>query len=255
MKTRLAVFIVLALIASLFAVEVRASQDVRNTLSAWCVNQMAAWSPPGSFAVPDAKELPEESLVRYDEIAKDAIDTVYDSKESPIFKGKHARAQTLGVLLSTLHSESTFRKDVDFGIGDKARGDGGRSWCLAQIRLSIPKKDGKTKIRILIDSPFYGYNTDGSAGLGGEDLVRDRKACLRVALHMIRGSFYACSRYPVEARLSSYVRRDCIRGQEISRSRMKRVSKWFKHNPPPFEDLEVLGAMEPTSPDTLALAN
>lgn len=254
MKALSVVFLVLLLLASVFVVDVRASEDIRNTLTAWCTTKMASWSPPGSSAVPGAAESPEEAFVRYNEIARNAIDTVYDPKETPIFKGKLARAKTLGVLLSTLQSESSFRKDVDFGVGDKARGDGGRSWCLAQIRLSTPQKNGRTKVRIFLDSsPLYGYVMDGSTGLGGEDLVRDRKSCLRVALHMIRGSFLACARYPTEHRLSSYVRRDCIRGQEISRSRMERVSKWFKSSPPPFNDTEVLESMEPTFPDAFAL--
>jgi len=221
--------------------------DKAETIYDWGLRMISHWVPPQS--VVSARHIDEsvdEAINRYNSLISDAISVVYDENEEPLFRGDKARAKTLAVLLSTMRSESSFRRDVDFGEPPLGMGDGGRSWCLMQVRLSQADKEGNTRVKIHLTDDYYGYTFKGQSGFnkmgfGGQDLVSDRKICIRVGLHMLRESVRVCSRLPVEDRLSLYSMGTCYDplGWEKSKNRMKRAMSWFKRNTPPL-DSEVL---------------
>jgi hypothetical protein len=234
-----------SLLATVAALWAHASYATAPTsLETWVVTRMSTWSPPGRTTYKDALETEDEGKARYAQIAQDAISVVYDPAEPPIFSGDYARAKTLATLLSVALAESGFRKDVDLGIGAYAKGDGGRSWCLMQIQLG-KAVNGKTPKNIALKGDGIEYVHDKSYGYGGEDLVADRKACLRVGLHVIRTSFSACSGLPFEERLSTYTSGNCEDGRGASRIRMAKATGWLSESAPPMKDVDVLAQMSP----------
>jgi hypothetical protein len=232
-----------------FSIDVRAdaTSDTVDSLVSWCVKRMSLWAPPGRSFYENAKETPEDAIVRYGEVAKDAIAVVYDPAEVPLFTGRIGRARTLAVILAVSDSESGgYRKDVDFGIGSYSKGDGGKSWCLGQINLGLAGPDGKTSLRVELTPKYWEYAKTKDSGLGGEDLVQDRKACFRVQLHMIRQSFATCSSLPVLERLGIYASgKSCEAGKTASQSRIGKAVGWLANSAPPVSDRLVVDSLYP----------
>lgn len=242
MLNRLIMFLT-ALVISLCAMPGTARSDTESssTVHEWAFERVSMWSPPGKSVYPGAEESEEDAVDRYRSIVDDAMAVAYDPSEPPLFANDvYGRAKTLAVMLSIADSESGFRKDVDTGVGPLSRGDGGRSWCLMQILLSKPKQDGRTQSRVSLKGDVYDRHFDGKTGLGGEDLVTDRKACFRVALHMARESFRACRSLPVDERLSVYAGGDCKVGRGASRVRVGKAIRWLAKKAPPRTDAQVL---------------
>jgi hypothetical protein len=222
----------------------------------WAFTQMTQWSPPGHSFYPDARESEEDAKARYRSIVRDAMAVAYDPSEPPLFANRKfvggkwevsddpiGRAKTLAVLLAVADSESGgYRRDVDFNIGKLARGDGGKSWCVMQILLSRPNADGKTDQRIALKGDTYEFVRAKDKGYGGEDLIANRRACFRVALHMARESFRACGHLPVEERLSVYAGGDCTVGRAASRVRVGKAIRWLAAKAPPHVDADLAGA-------------
>lgn len=222
----------------------------------WAFSQMTAWSPPGHSFYPDAKESEDDARTRYHSIVRDAMAVAYDPSEAPLFSNKKfvngkwetfddpiGRAKTLAVMLAVADSESGgYRKDVDLNVGKLARGDGGRSWCIMQILLSKPNADGRTDQRIALKGDTYEFVRAKDKGYGGEDLIANRRACFRVALHMARESFRACASLPVEERLSVYAGGDCTVGRAASRVRVGKAVRWLAQKAPPHVDADLAGA-------------
>ncbi len=222
-----------------------------TSLHQWVVERMEMWSPPGITYVKDAKETPEEGKARYERIANDAISVAYDPSEKPVFQGKYGRAMTLALLTSIAFEESAFRKDVDAGVGPLSKGDSGRSWCLAQVMMGKAEPDGKTRTRVIVgENGGLKFVNDPSkeSGWGGEDLVQDRSKCFRVALRLARMSFAACSKLPVQDRLSMYASGSCDAGSQASRRRVGQAQRWLWKSAPPLEDSEVLDLLHTSPP-------
>ncbi len=254
-------------LALFFATSARADSELKpvDEIASWAFDQMVLWAPPTRFTnaaygavYPDAAEEEDDARDRYREIARDAIAVAYDPAEPPLFSARKlvdgklvvtedpiGRAKTLAVMLAIADSESGgFRRDVDKNIGAKARGDGGKSWCMMQIQLSKPDADGKTQTRIALKGDQYSYSYSKDKDFGGEDLIADRKNCFRVALHMARESFRACAALPVEERLSVYAGGNCEEGRAPSRVRVSKAIRWLAKVAPPRTDAEVLGQSE-----------
>jgi hypothetical protein len=174
----------------------------------WAVAFMLAVAPPG----PWRGEPREETVARYQAIAVDAVAVAYDPDTPPLFTGPGGRARTVALLLSVAFHESSFRKDVDLGVGPHARGDSGLSWCLMQIQVA----DGRT-----------------IEGFAGPDLVRDRKLCFTTGLAALRRSLLACRANPMAERLSAYTSGSCSRGAEQSRRRIESAMTWLSRHPAP----------------------
>jgi hypothetical protein len=211
--------------------------NAEEALINWGVMKLSSWAPPGVNYIKDAKESEEEATTRYNNIVRDAVSVVFDPEEAPLFSGPFGRIRTLALLLSTARSESSFRKDVDFGVGPLSRGDGGQSWCLMQVRLGNAPS-GKTRLRISLTKDSITF-TNNMSDIGGEDLVRDRKTCFRVGLHIMRTSFNTCGKLPVEERLSAYTAGNCKYGRASSRRRVGVAMKWLNASPAPFNDEDV----------------
>ncbi len=176
-----------------------------DSLITYLIAAMTAWVP--IRAQPESQE---ETMARYESIARDVAAVAFDEAEEPLFPGPDGRTHTALFMLSIASYESSYRKKVDQGIG---RGDNGHSYCLMQIRVG----DGTTR-----------------EGWTGRQLVTDRKMCFRSALHILHGSFNVCRRLPIEDRMSAYATGHCFENAEISRSRVGRARYWWTtHAPPP----------------------
>jgi hypothetical protein len=177
----------------------------------WALAFMMAIAPPG----PWRGESRDETVAHYRQIAADAVAVAYDAETSPLFPGKDGRARTALLLLSVAFHESSFRRDVDLGIGPHARGDSGQSWCLMQMQVG----DGRT-----------------IEGWTGPDLVRDRKLCFVAGLAAIKRSFFACRANPTTERLNAYTSGSCAGGAARSRDRVGAALSWIARRPAPSED-------------------
>lgn len=193
----------------------------------WIHTQIVRMAPPGRTYYLSAKETEEQALERYGSITSDLIRVVYDPNEKPLFSGPRGRAKTAALLLSIANSESGgFRRDVDYGIGENASGDSGESHCLMQVRLSkVLPEEGNSRRKIVLDTPFYSFST--TEGFGASDLVQNRQACFRSALHIIRHSLHSCSRRPLDERLGIYTSGHCDKGIRASKIRMGNALKIF----------------------------
>ncbi len=260
LKTRLVLILIALVTLALFAGPAMASGSAPESLPSfrvtsihqWIVDRMTTWSPPGITYVKDAKETPEEGKGRYEDIADSIIAVTYDRSESPIFQGARGRAMTAALLTSIAFHESAFRKDVDTGTGPLARGDSGRSWCMAQVQLGLPDpKSGNTRLRVVMGREglrFIMNSSDPDYGTawGGRDLVQDRMKCFRVALRLARMSFASCKSLPVQDRLSMYTSGSCGAGVEASRNRVGFAMRWLWKSAPPLVDSQVLDLLYST---------
>jgi hypothetical protein len=171
-----------------------------ESLVTYLVAAMVAWVP---LYVHPQTESSADVRARYESIARDLSSVVLDDSEPPLFDGPNAKARTALLMLSVASFESALRKTVDDGV---VRGDGGRSYCLMQIRVGT----GVTR-----------------EGWTGPQLIADRKRCFRAALHMLRSSFNMCHSYPVEDRVSVYATGHCMLDAPISRSRVVRARRYW----------------------------
>lgn len=189
----------------------------------------------------EATESIEEAAARYNSIAFDAMSVAYDPQEKPLFSGGRGRSRTVMVILAVSTFESSFRRDVDLGIGKLSKGDGGKSWCLNQIQLGKADANGNTPNRIVVTiGGGYRFTTKQDEGWSGTDLVEDRQKCFHAALAVIRSSFAATSGLPLEDRLKVYASGRLDRGEEASRRRMGLAMRWMSTKMPHFSDSEVL---------------
>lgn len=215
------------LFVTLFSSVLCADELGITKMNNWAYKQIVKWSPPGKSHY--TKETQSDAEKRYSEIASDAVAVVYDPNEPSLFKGENGRARTLALLLSVASSESDFRSDVDTGVGRHSKGDGGKSWCLMQVQLSKAGKDGKTSTRVLLDPDGgFRFSYDPKEGLGGEDLVKDRKMCFRVALRMMKRSFETCVNNPESEKLAAYTAGNCEKGKNSSRRKYNRAASIFE---------------------------
>ncbi len=235
----------LGFILFLFPRDSEANALTKDQVTTWVVDQISRWSPPGRTFFPDAKETKEEALKRYKEIANDLITVVFDPNEPSIFGGSIGRHRTLALMMGVLKAESSFRKDIDLGLGALGKGDGGQSWCLVQIKLG-KEVNGKTPSRINLDNKSFAI-TKNAKDYGGEDLVKDRKICLRAGLRMVRSAWNSCGKNKMEERLSVYVSGNCQGGKDSSRNRVRPAFQWISAYPPPGNDDEVKALWFPTA--------
>jgi hypothetical protein len=175
-----------------------------HALIAYLLSAMIAWSPPSDH---DYYAERQDTLERYESIARDIATVALDPDEPPLFGGPQARAQTALFVTSIAFYESGgFRGDVDAGIGKRSRGDGGRSWCLMQLNIG----EGLT-----------------AEQWSGRELVQDRRKCIHAGLTRIRESFALCHFLPLYDRLSGYTKGRCIADEDLAHRRLRRAMQWW----------------------------
>lgn len=247
-----------------------------SLITAWIFSFILAVATPGRPQhIPEAVESIDDGTLRLQSIADDIATVVWDENEKPIFKDSQGRARTAAVLLSIILYESTFRKDVDTGVGAHARGDGGKSWCLMQINIgkgktkpyntiehrfalpvckenqgpceSAPKTpiDGQRLVSVGQKACKVRYCDPANEvrdGYSGEELVTDRKLCISEGLHILQTSL--CTALPVSEWLRSYASGSCEKGSEASQIRMHTAINWFNRHRPQFTDEQVLKSLQ-----------
>lgn len=230
----------------------------RGLAKRWVITFMEKYAPPGRKTyIADAVETKEAAEERYDSIADDLLDVVYSPDTKPLFAGPAGRAQTASILLGIIFWETSFRKDVDFGLGKHSRGDHGESWCLMQVKVG-DKRTADWNVRFDRAAQPSDPPEEVRPGYTGEDLVHNRKLCLSEGLKIVRGSFGACRSLPLNERLSSYASGSCDKGREASKTRMNTGIQWFYNYPRLFKDADLLipqnylASADPPSPTILA---
>jgi hypothetical protein len=231
-----------------------------ETIINWLVSIMIAVAPLGAPSyIPEAKETAEERQARYESFARDLVEVAFDEDEQPLYGGKNARAFTALTQLAVATFESRLRRDVDFGKGKYAKGDGGKSWCPVQIQLGKARpSNGKTPLRIVLTSDGgFEFTNDPDKGFGGEDLVGEgnRKNCLRAGLHIMRRSFGACRSLPVQDRLRAYASGSCSKGSKESQARMNLAIRWMTQKAPPMADAEIIDLLRPKTDEDSPVAS
>lgn len=181
---------------------------------------------------PTTAETVEERDARYHGIA-DAIAEVVTSPDVVMpFKGKNGAVNSAGLLLAVTYKESGWRKDVDFGVGKRSRGEGVDS-CLAQIRVGVGKTD---------------------EGWSHEDLTGDRKKCFTAALRLMARSYASCRDLPPEEKLTAYTSGNCRsdRGKEKSRERVTLSRRLLAHETRPTPPVAVPSLSDGARPSLAA---
>ena len=218
-------------------------------LIAWILSFMVAAAAPGRATyITEATETKAEAQERYEAIAGDLAEVVWSPNEKPLFRGSDGRARTAAVLLSIMLHESAFRKDVDSGIGKHARGDSGRSWCMMQINIGTGKTLPWNKVKYRFAKPVCPEDKPATSqcdpkeeieeAMTGQDLVEDRRNCMRAGLHLIHG--VRCGGLPVREWLRAYASGSCENGSVESQARMDLAISWYGRHKPDFKDSDIL---------------
>lgn len=203
---------------------------MNTVVTAWILSLMTFLAPPEKLAAaPQLKgweETVEQKTERYESIAKDIFEVVYDPAAKLPYRGKRGRAYTSALLVAIAFMESGFAKDVDKGPCYRqgsfwTRCDGGLSAGLWQARIGA----GETLLSI-----------HGIDGLKQADLFADRKQQVRVALHMVVRSFKACRLLGPEAALNVFASGSCSRGQAPALARLKVAKRALANRPPTWTD-------------------
>lgn len=221
---------------------------VAEKVVAWILSFITTAAPVGRpQPVP---ETPEETKARYEAIAWDLADVVYDPMNPSLFEGEDGRSKTAAVLLSIMKHESDFRRDVDLNLGSVSRGDRGRSWCMMQINIG----KGQTKPWNYTKGRFaYPKEMDSDDviqdGWTGEELIQDRRKCILTGLRIAKTSMDACKSLPLEDQLRVYASGSCAKGGRASRARMKGGLSWYAKHTPTFKDADALIPLPPPQPD------
>ena len=184
-----------------------------ETTAAWLLSVMLTTLPPGKIVRPaDAVESPDAGRERYVAIARAIAEVVHDPDERPVYRGGLGRERSAALLLAVSYFESSWRRDVDLGIGKLAFGDTGRSCGLFQAHVGR----GSTP---------EGYSCS--------DLVADRKKAARSALAAMRRSANACRTLGPYDILRVYASGSCEKGGKESRVRVSKAMDWFSLRPVP----------------------
>jgi hypothetical protein len=192
-------------------------------VSAWILSLLLFLAPPERMAAqpafPGWEEDTATKRARYAQIAEDIAVVVTDSTEAPAVGGKNGRARTAALIVAIAWKESAFARDVDLGPacyrgrdGRSPRCDGGAAASIFQIRIGA----GTTV-----------------EGWKQADLFADRKKAVRAALHLVRRSVNACSKYGALAALRSYASGSCERGHAASAARVQLAQRLLATLPPP----------------------
>jgi hypothetical protein len=208
---------------------------------AWILSFIVAAAPPGRQTFyAEAQETKEAALIRYESIAQDVVEVVYDPNTKVLFGGPNGRARTVSVILSIMLYEGGFMSNVDFGVGKFARGDHGNSWCLMQLNVGA----GRTlKWNVKHDRSVRPNDRleDIVEGLTGPELVKDRKNCIREGLKALRLSFGACRGLPLNQSLRVYGSGSCTGAEKESALRMDTAIRWYSESKDKrtFEDKDI----------------
>lgn len=187
-----------------------------DALAAWMLAIMLTSVPPGKSRKPrEARETAEEGKARYGAIAHALAAVALDPDEAPLFTGDDGRLKTATLMLAMSRFESTWRRDVDLGIGPRARGGGGKYWCLMQI--GVPR--GKTP-----------------EGWTGRDLVESRDRCFRRALHILQRGKRVCRKHGGTSFVNHYASGYCDRAKRPVKKRVDLMKQWLRDNPFPKPD-------------------
>lgn len=202
-----------------------------ESVTAWILSLIMTSAPPGrKVYYPEGQETIEEATERYRTIAEDVISVVYDPEAKPLFQGPTGRARTVSVILSVILHESSFMRHVDYGLGKYARGDEGQSWCLMQLKVG----EGRTmRWDTVKNRPAAAsdHSENVFEGHTGEELVSNRKVCIREGLKVLAVSFGGTYGLPLEERLRIYASGSREKGGEASRNRMNLAIRWFYRYP------------------------
>jgi len=216
---------------------------------AWILAFMVSVAPPGRKTYyAEAQETKEVAMARYQSIAEDIVEVVYNPETKPLFRGKVGRARTVSVILAIMLYESGFMRNVDHGIGKYARGDQGKSWCLMQLNVG---KGRTIKWNTKHDRPAR-YNDkpeDIFEGYTGKEMVEDRRKCIQEGLKGLWMSFRSCRgmNLPLNQRLRVYGSGSCHGAQKGSALRMDTAIRWFRDSNEKrklFKDVEIVKLVE-----------
>jgi len=186
-----------------------------EALAGWLLSVMLSAVSPGKPRFPvEAIEAPTEGLQRYEGIAAAISRVSLDPRERPLYSGALGRARTAALLLTLSYHESSWRRDVDYGLGRHAHG-GGRYHCILQVAV-----DGTTQ-----------------EGWNAMDLESDRELCVRAALHILQRSRGGCRSAGPDAWLRLYASGHCTRGRKAIAKRLKTFRSWLADHP--FIGLEI----------------
>jgi hypothetical protein len=177
-----------------------------ETLAAWLLALMMTSVPPGRSTRPaEARESEEEGKARYAAIARALAEVSLDESEASLFEGEDGRKKTAALMLAISRFESTWRRDVDLGLGAQGK----RLYrCMMQIALPAGKKTPE--------------------GWTAADLVASRDKCFRRALHILQRGQRVCKTRGGTSFVNHYASGSCDRGQAAVQKRIDLWRSWLE---------------------------
>lgn len=200
-----------------------------KALTAWLVLAMASWIPLPEVPLHD--EPLADYAARRESIAKDILEVAQDPTEEPLFDGPTGREETALFMAAIASFESAYDLHVDLG---KRRGAAGEV-CIMQVA---------------VDAAITKRGMITAEGWTRDELVADRKKCIRAALHKLQVSKKICGdanhmlnqtkRAMKGADLYTlYTGGKCSEGSPYAAHRYDRARRWLGKNPVPKVETQV----------------
>ncbi len=230
------------------SLRVDTQQDASERLAqvrGWIVGIISKAAPPGrKIYYPEGQETVEDAQARYESIADDLIQVVYDPKTPPLFKDANGRARTIAVILGVMLHESGFMRQVDYGIGKSGLGDHGKSFCSLQLKVG---KGRTIKWNTRYNRPVKWNDPKDEIfdGYTGPELVQNRRLCISEGLKLMRISFGGTHGLPLEDRLRIYASGNREDGADKSHSRMNTAMTFYAKSAKErtFKDEDIMQAL------------
>jgi hypothetical protein len=178
---------------------------MHSKLILWLSAAMLRWMHVDTMPNEAAKAV---LVAHYRDVAADASEVAFDPAEPPLFSGDLGRMKTASLIVAVAGLEGAYQ--------DKILGDKSQSACMMQIHLP-----GSSRIALKGDG--FAYSVSPADSYSKADLNADRKACLRVGLHILRNSIKTCGK----ENLSAYTSGHCSPREPKAEYRLSRAMKLF----------------------------
>lgn len=182
-----------------------------KAIAAYLLPAMFTWVPVSNHTYYEKEDV---TVARYESIAADIAEV--SLVEKPLYAGDLGQVKTALMLASIASFESSFTAQVDDG---RRRGDHGTAFCIMQVRPGLGIFLDGNGYDFAVHRPKDWRDANKDITWKGEDLLKDRKRCLTIAVHMLRQD--GISGYTGEGTTS----------RRVSASRINRAKSWLLRHP------------------------
>lgn len=196
---------------------------------------LAAWLLAYLLAVPAVAPIHESDdarLARLTEVAQDIAAVALDPNEPDVVGGPYGRINTGLLLAMTFRHESRLDVQIDLGLNRARRirsgdEDHGRSFCGLQVMVGQGQQAQTRPWNAPRQRPWLPTDPEPATRWTGQQLLANRRSCIRAGLHVLKLSWGACGPHDAR-RLQVYASGSCGKALKLSADRMSEF-RWASY--------------------------